>query len=117
MKAHLLLYLFIFFTITATCSKEEEPAMASIAPVARAAIIELEQKTEAMKLPQNLEYSIKNQLIFIAELEEGKRTDVGRVKDIILGVQAAREIEDRDAEFAERLHEISYLISKKYGTP
>ena len=47
--------------------------------------------------------SIKAQLDYLISLESGSNKDRSRIKDIIIGVLAAREIEPRDIALAELL--------------
>jgi len=52
--------------------------------------------------------SIINQISYLIKLERGTVKDKTRLKDIILDVQAAREIENLDLDLAETL----YLVAK-----
>src|SRR5438552_16045210 len=51
--------------------------------------------------------SVINQLDYMIELEEGKRTDAQRLGEIILGILAIREIEPLDADLADMLCEVA----------
>lgn len=51
--------------------------------------------------------SIARQLTYLVELESGGTNDRSRLSDIILGVQAAREIEPLDMDLAETLYKVS----------
>jgi hypothetical protein len=51
--------------------------------------------------------SVKVQLQYLKDLEDGKRQDRTRLKDINLGLTAVREIEGWDDELADLLHRIS----------
>jgi hypothetical protein len=53
--------------------------------------------------------SIIHQLDYLIELASGRSTDRSRLKDIILGVQAAREIEPLDLDLADTL----YLVNEQ----
>lgn len=50
--------------------------------------------------------SIINQLEYLIALESGRSTDRSRLKDIVIGVQAAREIEPLGLGVAELLYEV-----------
>lgn len=56
--------------------------------------------------------SIHHQLQYLADLVEGRRQDRERLKDIIIGVLAAREIETLDAKYADLLHQVSGEVEK-----
>ena len=51
--------------------------------------------------------SVIRQIDYLIDLETGLSTDRSRLKEIILGVQAAREIEPLDADLAEMLYTVS----------
>jgi hypothetical protein len=51
--------------------------------------------------------SVKLQLQYLRDLEDGKHQDRARLKDINLGLIAVREIEGWDDELADLLHRIS----------
>jgi Tsi6 len=51
--------------------------------------------------------SVKLQLQYLKDLEDGKHQDRTRLKDINLGLIAVREIEGWDDELADLLHQIS----------
>ena len=51
--------------------------------------------------------SIIAQLEYLEAVESDPAKDRSRLGDIIIGVLAAREIEDRDMPLAELLHEVS----------
>ena len=53
--------------------------------------------------------SIIDQLSYLINVEDGK-VDGSRVKDINIGVLAAREIEDIDLGLANQLHEVSAVV-------
>ena len=48
--------------------------------------------------------SVSVQLDYLISLEKGEISDVSRLKDINIGVIAAREIEDMDPEVAMQIH-------------
>jgi hypothetical protein len=50
--------------------------------------------------------SIVIQLNYLIELDAGARNDFDRLKDIIIGVLAVREIEPLDASLAEILYKV-----------
>jgi hypothetical protein len=52
-------------------------------------------------------YSIIKQLEYLIELDAGRSTDRSRLNEIIVGVQAAREIEPLDPDLAEMLYAVS----------
>lgn len=56
--------------------------------------------------------SIEAQLNYLIELEEGKNTDKSRLKDIIIGILAVREVENTDQELAEMLHKTQGEVDK-----
>ena len=56
--------------------------------------------------------SVRNQIKFLIELEEGTRQDSNRLKDIIIGVITVREIEDRDMEVADLMYDIVTEVKK-----
>jgi hypothetical protein len=49
-------------------------------------------------------HSIKAQLMYLIDLVNGTNRDRGRLKDIIIGVQTVREIEQLDDDVAELFH-------------
>ena len=51
--------------------------------------------------------SVENQLLYLIDLEEGRRQDRNLLARINLGLIAVREIEDLDLPFAELLHKVS----------
>lgn len=54
--------------------------------------------------------SCKAQLEYLLGLLDGSSADRSRLKEIILGVYAAREFEMRDSEFAQLLHEAEEIV-------
>lgn len=54
--------------------------------------------------------SIRNQLKFLAAYNPSSEADRTRIKDIILGVQAAREVETIDMTLADMLHDVSAQV-------
>ena len=54
--------------------------------------------------------SIVRQLDYLIALDSGQSTDRSRIEDVVLGVQAAREIEALDERCAETLHEVSARV-------
>ena len=56
--------------------------------------------------------SVKNQLNYLLEIEENKRTDIQRLKDIIIGIITVREIEDRDMNVANLMYEVTEEVKK-----
>jgi hypothetical protein len=57
--------------------------------------------------------SVRAQLAYLVELASGRSSDRSRLGEIILGVQAAKEIEQLDESFAELLHEISDQVRQE----
>lgn len=58
--------------------------------------------------PKNLTLqSIQNQIEYLLELEQGKVSDRLRLKEIVIGVQTAREIEAMDNSAAEIFYQIA----------
>jgi hypothetical protein len=56
--------------------------------------------------------SVVNQLRFLIDLEEGKRFDWERLKDITIGVLTVREIEPLDNSLAELLYKVVEEVSQ-----
>ena len=56
--------------------------------------------------------SILRQLEYLIAVEEGKRSDFQRLKEIIIGVLAMREIEVLDEGFAELLYSVDAEVDK-----
>lgn len=57
--------------------------------------------------------SIKNQLEFIRScVETGRKPTEEEKRSLTIGVYAAREFETSDPEFADLLHDISYLARR-----
>jgi len=57
------------------------------------------------KYPEGLGLtSIIKQIEYLISLETGRSTDRSRLKDIVIGVHAAKEIEPVDAKLAELLY-------------
>lgn len=54
--------------------------------------------------------SIKYQLKYLVELEEGKEKDRSRLSGINLGLIAVREIEGKDDDLAEILYEVNSIV-------
>ena len=54
--------------------------------------------------------SIVRQLDYLIALGSGQSTDRSRLEDVVLGVQAAREIEALDERCAEAMHEVSARV-------
>lgn len=52
--------------------------------------------------------SIAHQIEYLIAVEEGRETNRLQLANIILGVQAAREIEQYDEGFAELLHRVAH---------
>ncbi|HFB65138.1 MAG TPA: hypothetical protein ENJ60_06315 [Aeromonadales bacterium] len=77
-------------------------------------------KLEKENPDYNLWHSISSQLNFIiddfdAYGNQKKEADKKRVKEIIMGVQAIREIDSGNPELADMLCEIDYEYKKSYG--
>lgn len=56
--------------------------------------------------------SIAGQLEYLISLDSGETSDRSRLSDIILGVQAAREVEALDMKLAEKLYRIDEEASR-----
>ena len=56
--------------------------------------------------------SIARQLDYLIALESGQSQDRSRLDEIVLGVQAAREIEQLDQHCAEMLHAVSDQVKQ-----
>lgn len=56
--------------------------------------------------------SVRAQLGYLSDLVAGRATDKKRLKEIILGVQAAREIESLDEPLADLLYKISAEVDR-----
>lgn len=60
---------------------------------------------------QTLE-SIVRQIDYLIDLQSGRIEDRSRLKDIVLGVQAAREVEPLDSSVAEILYAVNEQAQK-----
>lgn len=56
--------------------------------------------------------SIARQIEYLIDLDTGVVTDRSRLREIVLGLQAAREIEPLDADLAEMLYTVSEQSKK-----
>ena len=56
--------------------------------------------------------SVINQLDYLIGLESGTETNRDRLKDIIIGIQAAREIELLDEEAANLLYDVALEVDR-----
>jgi len=56
--------------------------------------------------------SMQNQLDYLIQIESGESTDRSRLKEIVLGVQTAREIEPRDEETAAFMYEVTDAVQE-----
>lgn len=56
--------------------------------------------------------SMQTQLDYLIDLESGVITDHERLDEIILGVQAAREIEPRDQDVANKIYQIVDIVEE-----
>ena len=54
--------------------------------------------------------SIEAQLQYLIGIAEGQVSDRSRLNEIIIGVYAAREFEDRDMNFANLLYEVEGIV-------
>ncbi len=61
--------------------------------------------------------SIVTQLEYLTELSQGKRSDSDRLKDIIIGVLAGREIAPLDPALAEILYQVDEAAEQMKYTP
>jgi hypothetical protein len=63
--------------------------------------------------PSNDMYvSIQRQLSYVREVISGKNEDRSRLKDIIVGHYAVREIGDEDPELADLLKKVQYIVDQ-----
>jgi hypothetical protein len=72
-------------------------------------------KTEALhvRFPEvKTVQSIIRQIDYLLSLETGQSTDRSRLSEIVLGIQAAREIEPLDNDLAETLYAVSDQAKK-----
>jgi len=56
--------------------------------------------------------SIEKQLEYLIGLESGTQTDRSRLRDIIIGVLTAREIESLDEDVAEVFYKVASEVSR-----
>jgi Tsi6 len=54
--------------------------------------------------------SVEKQIQYLVDIEEDKNKDRSRLGEIIVGVYAAREFEDRDMEFAKLLYKVEEVV-------
>jgi Tsi6 len=86
--------------------------------ILKTALAECEKKISQTPNFQPL-LSIEKQIQYLIDLTENKTHDHSRLKDIMIGVYAVREFEDRDMEFANLLYEVEEvvdLLKKRRGT-
>jgi hypothetical protein len=60
--------------------------------------------------------SIISQLEYLVALQIGMEIDRSRLKDVILGVQAAREIDNLDLKFADLLYQVAEAVERMRAT-
>lgn len=56
--------------------------------------------------------SVKAQLEYLKSILNGDVDDRSRLKEIILGIYAAREFEVRDMEFANNLYDVELIVDQ-----
>lgn len=54
--------------------------------------------------------SIENQIVYLVNIEKGTQKDRTKLKEIVLGVLAAREVESLDSTFAQVLYDIDSKV-------
>ena len=79
--------------------------------ILKSTLLECEKKLLEMPNFQQL-HSIKAQINYLIDLIENRTSDRSRLKEIIIGVYAAREFETRDMEFANRLYQVEDLVAQ-----
>jgi hypothetical protein len=77
--------------------------------VLRTALAECERKLQQSPDFQPL-LSIEEQIRYLIDVAETRTQDRSRLKDIIVGVYAAREFEDRDMAFANLLYQVEDVV-------
>jgi len=56
--------------------------------------------------------SVKAQLVYLKGILDGSLEDRSRLKEIIIGIYAAREFEERDMDFANTLYDVELIVDK-----
>ncbi|MFH4354047.1 MAG: immunity protein Tsi6 family protein [Neisseriaceae bacterium] len=56
--------------------------------------------------------SIRNQLLYLRRVITGEEKDIYRISTFTMGAYAAREFEDSDPLFADRIHSASYIADQ-----
>jgi len=56
--------------------------------------------------------SVKTQLEYLKNILNGSSDDRSRLNEIILGIYAAREFEDRDMDFANTLYDVELIVDE-----
>ena len=56
--------------------------------------------------------SVKAQLEYLKDILNGDLDDRSRLKEIILGIYAAREFEERDMDFANTLYDVELIVDQ-----
>lgn len=73
------------------------------------ALEECRKKLDEMPQFQPL-LSIESQLLYLLGLVNKSNADMSRLDEIIVGVYAAKEFEDRDMDFANILYEVEEIV-------
>lgn len=56
--------------------------------------------------------SVKAQLAYLKGILDGSIEDRSRLKEIIVGIYAAKEFEERDMDFANTLYDVELIVDK-----
>lgn len=56
--------------------------------------------------------SVKAQLAYLKGILDGSIDDRSRLKEIIVGIYAAKEFEERDMDFANSLYDVELIVDK-----
>ena len=56
--------------------------------------------------------SVKAQLQYLKGILDGTVEDRSRLKEIIIGIYAAKEFEDRDMDFANTLYDVEMIVDQ-----
>lgn len=79
------------------------------------AISEIQTLSEQYPMIEQFQ-SVKAQLKYLIDIEEGKRSDYERLKDINIGLITVREIEDRNMGIANLMYEVTSEVEKMKTT-
>lgn len=56
--------------------------------------------------------SVKAQLAYVKGILDGSIEDRSRLNEIIIGIYAAKEFEERDMEFANTLYDVELIVDR-----